>query len=245
MNNNFINTEVFDQELENSFNSENFYSQPKNTKIIFNINGKEEIVGNAVVANFEEVNEKIPIYSYNSSTYQKYLQGKRIVTGVIALRKVTVATFLSLLKKEKMDLSINAEIDDYQSQLSELMKIKTEEPPSELIRVLSNKIDELQKMKDDDSHYNEYVRNKYSEILNIDNLLYYVENNNNGLTNGNNIAKISIKFNNMYESGPELKIKNVLFVKKQTDINVDKNDIFEVYNFLGNPDNSYTGGSNE
>lgn len=237
--NQFINSEAFDIELEKQFNRDNFYAQPKNTKIIFNIDNGEEIVGNAVVANLEEINEKIPVYSYNSSIYKKYLQGKRLITGVIALRKVTVSTFLSIMKKNTVDNYINSEIDGYKKQLKELEKIRTN-VPVELIRVLKKRINRLNKMLDEDNGYIEYKQNERNEFLEIDNLLYYIENQNNGNTNGNNTAKITIQFNNMYENGPRIKIKDVLFVKKQTDINVDKNDIFEVYNFIGNPDNSYT-----
>lgn len=237
--NQFINSEAFDIELEKQFNQDNFYAQPKNTKIIFDIDNNEEIVGNAVVANLEEINEKIPVYSYNSSIYKKYLQGKRLITGVIALRKVTVSTFLSIMKKHTVDNYINSEIDGYKKQLKELEKIRIN-VPVELIRVLKNRINRLYKMLDEDNGYIEYKQNERNEFLEIDNLLYYIENQNKGNTNGNNTAKITIQFNNMYENGPKIKIKDVLFVKKQTDINVDKNDIFEVYNFIGNPDNSYT-----
>lgn len=237
--NQFINSEAFDIKLEKQFNQDNFYAQPKNTKIIFNIDNKEEIVGNAVVANLEEINEKIPVYSYNSSIYKKYLQGKRLITGVIALRKVTVSTFLSIMKKNTIDNYINSEIDGYKKQLKELEKIRIN-VPVELIRVLKNRINRLNKILDEDNGYIKYMQNERNEFLEIDNLLYYIENQNNGNTNSNNTAKITIQFNNMYENGPKIKIKDVLFVKKQTDINVDKNDIFEVYNFIGNPDNSYT-----
>ena len=237
--NQFINSEAFDIKLEKQFNQDNFYAQPKNTKIIFNIDNKEEIVGNAVVANLEEINEKIPVYSYNSSIYKKYLQGKRLITGVIALRKVTVSTFLSIMKKNTVDNYINSEIDGYKKQLKELEKIRIN-VPVELIRVLKNRINRLNKILDEDNGYIKYMQNECNEFLEIDNLLYYIENQNNGNTNSNNTAKITIQFNNMYENGPKIKIKDVLFVKKQTDINVDKNDIFEVYNFIGNPDNSYT-----
>ena len=237
--NQFINSEAFDIELEKQFNQDNFYAQPKNTKIIFDIDNNEEIVGNAVVANLEEINEKIPVYSYNSSIYKKYLQGKRLITGVIALRKVTVSTFLSIMKKHTVDNYINSEIDGYKKQLKELEKIRIN-VPVELIKVLKNRINRLYKMLDEDNGYIEYKQNERNEFLEIDNLLYYIENQNKGNTNGNNTAKITIQFNNMYENGPKIKIKDVLFVKKQTDINVDKNDIFEVYNFIGNPDNSYT-----
>ena len=81
--------EDFVDELIKEFNENGFYSQPKETKLYLIINGVEEVIGNAVVANIEEANEKIPVYSFNSSQYAKFLQGKEIVTGVLALRKIT------------------------------------------------------------------------------------------------------------------------------------------------------------
>ena len=53
--------EEFAEELVREFNEKGFYSQPKETKLYLCINGKEELIGNAVVANIEEANEKIPV----------------------------------------------------------------------------------------------------------------------------------------------------------------------------------------
>lgn len=233
-----IDNEEFDDGLESLFSDNNFYANPKSTKIYFNYGTDkdyEEIVGNAVVANIEETNEKIPVYSYNSSTYQKYLQGKRIITGVIALRKITVATFLSLLKRTITDTVYANEKADILNQINELNKITSDggAKPTALIMMLRNKLSELETKRT--SNYSLYSEND-RKMLGKDDLLYYIENANKDNQIGGNTAKIRIEFQNSYEEGPKIKIKDVLFIKKQTEINIDKNDIFEVYNFIGNPD---------
>lgn len=229
--------EYFDKDLVNEFNNIDFYAKPQATKIHFNFGDSDEIVGNAVVANLEEINEKIPIYSYNSSTFQKYLQGKRMVSGVIMLRKVTVANFLSLIKHKKAVSKGEDELLLLKNNLKELQKISGQRPV-ELIRVIENKITKLNNFVNGEYDFNEYSRDLSKTNKNNDSLLYYIENANNGETNGHNIAKINIIFNNMYGNGPQTNIKDVLFVKKQTEINIDKNDIFEIYSFIGNPDDN-------
>lgn len=244
MANSLYDDEIFDAELENLFSDENFYANPMSTKIYFNLNGSEEdkdkeVVGNAVVANIEETNEKIPVYSYNSSTYKKYLQGKRIITGVIALRKVTVAAFLSLLKKEKTEQHYDIESQKIIEQIDELNKITNEDnsKPTGLINLLDNQLDILKKQKEETLKTDEFYLNRSSEILKRDNLLYYIENNNQDSKIGGNTANISIEFKGLSETNcPTIKIRDVLFIKKQTEINIDKTDIFEVYSFMGNPD---------
>lgn len=246
MANSLYDDEIFDSDLENLFSQEEFYANPMRTKIIINFGEKkkededngDEIVGNAVVANLEEVNEKIPVYSYNSSTYQKYLQGKRIVTGIIALRKVTVATFLSLLKNKKRKEDNNEKIQKIQKQISELEKITNQDNlrPIGLINALKSELHLIESEKDNNINVDEFYTNTSYEILEKDNLLYYIENARNDEQIGGNKAKIRFEFKSSYDKGPAIKIKDVLFIKKQTEINIDKTDIFEVYSFIGNPD---------
>lgn len=232
--------EGFDEGLEELFTDENFYANPMRTKIYFNLTGidsDEEIVGNAVVANIEETNEKIPVYSYNSSTYQKYLQGKRIITGVIALRKVTVASFLKLLKKERTEQEYEKDKTEILNQINELNKITDENnlKPTELINMLHNKLNEIELKKQKSNKYDEFYIKDINEILEKDNLLYYIENAGKNNEIGGNKASIRLEFKNSYDNGPKIKIQDVLFVKKQTEINIDKTDVFEVYSFIGNP----------
>lgn len=237
-NNYLLENEEFDDGLIELFDDENFYANPKTTKIYFNYgtdNDYDEIIGNAVIANIEETNEKIPVYSYNSSIYQKYLQGKRIITGVIALRKITVAQFLSLIKRDISDTIYQNEKLEIQTQINELKKITSDNnsKPIALIKMLENKLNELETKKTKD--YSLYSENDRKMLEKTD-LLYYIENANMDNKPNGNTAKIRIEFKNSYDAGPTIKIKDILFIKKQVEINVDKNDIFEVYNFIGNPD---------
>lgn len=244
MANSLYDDEIFDADLENLFSNENFYANPMSTKIYLNISGSDkeedkELVGNAVVANIEETNEKIPVYSYNSSIYKKYLQGKRIITGIIALRKVTVASFLSLLKRNKVEKDFEEKSQEIINQVNELKKIKDENnlKPIGLINMLESQLETLNKQKKEEIEQTEFYINGSSEILEKDNLLYYIENNLNDNKIGGNTAKISIEFKGLSENRcPSIRIKDVLFIKKQTEINIDKTDVFEVYSFMGNPD---------
>lgn len=241
MANNLYDDEVFDSGLETLFSQEEFYANPMRTKIFVNFTDdkdEEEIVGNAVVANLEEVNEKIPVYSYNSSTYKKYLQGKRIITGIIALRKITVASFLSLLKRKEEDKKYNKDLEDLQRQIAELSKIKDKDNlrPIGLINSLKSKVHLLENEKNNNIKVDEFYKSDRSEILKKDNLLYYIENAQNDEKIGGNKAKIRFEFKSQNNTGPVIKLKDVLFIKKQTEINIDKTDVFEVYSFIGNPD---------
>lgn len=247
MTNSLYDNEIFDKDLENIFSNETFYANPMTTKIYFSFKEKkdgessddlnEQIIGNAVVANLEEVNEKIPVYSYNSSTYQKYLQGKRIITGVIALRKVTIASFLNLIKRKKEEDEINKDIENIEKQINELKKIRGENNtlPNALIFRLKNQIAEFEKERDVIIKKDEFYIDESARILEKDNLLYYIENANADKQTGGNTAKFRIEFQNSFGKNPVTQIKDVLFIKKQTEINIDKTDIFEVYSFIGNP----------
>lgn len=217
--------EDFVDELIKEFNENGFYSQPKETKLYLIINGVEEVIGNAVVANIEEANEKIPVYSFNSSQYAKFLQGKEIVTGVLALRKITVSNFLSLIRKEIKNDDSKEKALLFQQQADEISKIRNDEFASEFFNALLDQVEYYERKSD--SEFDSGTGNKNS-------LIYYMEQ----LSSSNADAKLKIVYEGKMgsDASPHLNIKDVLFVKKQTEINVDKADIIEVYSFIGNPD---------
>ncbi len=217
--------EDFVDELIKEFNENGFYSQPKETKLYLIINGVEEVIGNAVVANIEEANEKIPVYSFNSSQYAKFLQGKEIVTGVLALRKITVSNFLSLIRKEIKNDDSKEKALLFQQQADEIAKIRNDEFASEFFNALLDQVEYYERKSD--SEFDSGTGNKNS-------LIYYMEQ----LSSSNADAKLKIVYEGKMgsDASPHLNIKDVLFVKKQTEINVDKADIIEVYSFIGNPD---------
>lgn len=220
--------EKFVDELVEEFNTSGFYSQPKETKLYLIINGTQELIGNAVVANIEEANEKIPVYSFNSSQYAKFLQGKEIITGVLALRKITVSNFLSLIKSNITQVKNDGTLEMYTEQFIELDKIATNDQVEYMMSGLKEKIDLYQKNVDSLFDYND------GEFGNKNNLIYYIEK----LQLSNSDAKLKIVYEGKMgpDASPTVNIKDVLFIKKQTEINVDKSDIIEVYSFIGNPD---------
>ena len=70
------------------------------------------------------------------------------------------------------------------------------------------------------------------DIFPDDDLLYYLDNK----TDGDNRLKIVINFEGSgSDICPFIALKDVLFIKKQTEINVGRGDIIEFYTFIGNP----------
>lgn len=229
-------TSLYDESFSNQFNHPDFYAKPKSTKIYLNIgtnNSKNEhLVGNAIVMNTKISNQKIPVYSYNSDIYAKYLNGKKIITGIIAFRKTTVDRIISLVKLG--DKSI-----EYQNELK-----KNEESINRLTDLLKNgamNAEEKNKLsyflKQKENSYNLLLKDKESFLrkktgLDISDdrrdLLY--------LRDLNKACNPSIKIE--YESELTTRqefISDILFVEKEQDISIDKNDIIEIYSFIGNP----------
>lgn len=236
---------IFSDEMNEELSSSRFYAQPKNTelRICFNEGEDNLIIGNAVVMNVEHTDEKIPIYSYNSDLFKKFLKGKSVITGVIALRKTTVDKIIALMKttdipdnnsnkikklteelesvKELINDSINNSNENgiYYS----FYKSKEEE--------LKNKIRELEEntLALSSKNNNPFTKNyeMFSSNIKAD-LLYY-----NNFTN-NNSAVLTISYKDDFIEDVD-KITDILFTKKQTEINVGRNDIIEIYHFIGNP----------
>lgn len=220
--------EEFVDNLVKEFNEDGFYSQPKETKLYLIANGTEELIGNAVIANIEESNEKIPVYSFNSSQYAKFLQGKEIITGILALRKITVSNFLVLIQSKVKDAVSQEKADYYTKQAEEIKKIIDNPEVGILAEGLIEAAQSYEKKVD--SIFDSYE----TDFGNKNSLIYYMDK----LKTSNADAKLKIVYEGKMgpNSSPVVNIKDVLFVKKQTEINVDKADIIEVYSFIGNPD---------
>ena len=222
---NMLTDEDLLESFVREFHEDGFYSQPRETKLYLKINGEYELIGNAVVANIEESNEKIPVYSFNSSQYAKFLQGKEIITGIIALRKITVANFLSLLPSEPNTEEIKQTLELMKKDAEEIAKIESDEYIDPFLDKLLINI----KL---------YERNQNAmfdeEFGNMNSLIYYMEK----LKTQGATAQLKIVYEGkMGESAsPSIKIKNVLFTRRQSEINIDRPDIIEVYSFIGNPD---------
>ena len=234
--------EMYTNEFKRQFLQDGFYAKPMNTKIYLTIDN-QTIVGNSVVMNLEESNEKIPVYSYNSDLYVKHLNGKKIITGYIALRKVTISMFLSLIKVTGDLERFEQELAQAKSNLSELNNIANDELTSEddkqyrllrniylnKIRDIEDTIFNLNRIKDEGEAGDMFeIDSNVSEILKNDNLLYYSD-----MYKDKEITMKVVFEGNLQNQ--IIGVKDLLFVKKQTEINIQKNDIVEVYQFIGNP----------
>lgn len=231
----FQQDSIFDDNIRDEFLKDGFYAKPMSTKLYLTLGkNNKTIVANSIVMNLEESNEKIPVYSYNSDLYKKYLNGKKIITGYIALRKVTISAFLNLFKTEEINKKLEDNIKNIEYIISELNAIDNKNDAIiNLINSYENDLSSLNSKKNSDSYYDEVYKNnvELSEELKNDNLLYYIDKN--CSTNSSDV-----EFEIIYEgnlNNPTLKIYDVLFTKKQTEINISKNDIIEIYQFIGNP----------
>lgn len=242
----------FTDEFIQAFNENGFYAAPNRTKIHIKLNGKDSLIGNAVVASLEQNNEKIPIYSYNSPTYNKYLNGRQIVTGKIGLRKITVAQFIRMIVKDKKVQASKTKIDELTEEIKNLEKLLDKhlkeypnskyKKPDGLAAIIETKKAEIKVLnnliKNGNSASNllyemEGLKDgKTDALFKNDDLLYYLEAN-----SGNNTMKITINFENSTgdTACPFVSLKDVLFIRKQTEINVGRGDIIEFYDFIGNP----------
>lgn len=235
----------FTDEFIEQFSNQGFYAAPNRTKINIYLDGQQWLVGNAIVANIEQTNEKIPVYSYNSPNYSKYLNGREIVTGTIGLRKITVAQFIKMIAVDKKNRDLEKEISELLKEIKELEKIvdkngKRIEPDGIKKMILSKqstieRYDEIVK-KTTGNNAIQYQMENYlngdKDIFPDDDLLYYLDNK----TDGDNRLKIVINFEGSgSDICPFIALKDVLFIKKQTEINVGRGDIIEFYTFIGNP----------
>lgn len=231
----FQQDSIFDDNIRDEFLKDGFYAKPMSTKLYLTLGkNNKTIVANSIVMNLEESNEKIPVYSYNSDLYKKYLNGKKIITGYIALRKVTISAFLNLFKTEEINKKLEDNIKNIEYIISELNAIDNKNDAIiNLINSYENDLNSLNSKKNSDSYYDEVYKNnvELSEELKNDNLLYYIDKNCSANSS-------DVEFEIIYEgnlNNPTLKIYDVLFTKKQTEINISKNDIIEIYQFIGNP----------
>ena len=231
----FQQDSIFDDNIRDEFLKDGFYAKPMSTKLYLTLGkNNKTIVANSIVMNLEESNEKIPVYSYNSDLYKKYLNGKKIITGYIALRKVTISAFLNLFKTEEINKKLEDNIKNIEYIISELNAIDNKNDAIiNLINSYENDLNSLNSKKNSDSYYDEVYKNnvELSEELKNDNLLYYIDKNCSANSS-------DVEFEIIYEgnlNNPNLKIYDVLFTKKQTEINISKNDIIEIYQFIGNP----------
>ncbi|MGL6100119.1 MAG: hypothetical protein ACRC0G_10920, partial [Fusobacteriaceae bacterium] len=219
------NPSMFTQAFQDQFNDNEFYATPRKTKLHLIIDGIEHIIGNSIVFNTETSNEQIPVYAYNNSLYAKYLNGKTVITGMIALRKTTVDRILSMVEDNSRVVEAEKEIkalEESMSNLESLSKEANDDAENVKISLMYAKKRELrdQIVKNKDSWYAKDAGFELSES--IKDLIYLRRR----------FASKEISFKISFESDltiVEDQIKDILFVKKSQDISIDKSDIIEIY----------------
>lgn len=231
--NTFGNSEtVFSDEMNQELASSQFYAQPKNTELRMNFgNDKPFIIGNAVVMNTEFTDEKIPIYSYNSDLFQKFLKGKSVITGVIALRKTTVDKIISLIKTKDFTEDSKNRIKDLEDELEIIKELINNDENKTYFNFYNTKQEQIKNkiIELEDVNNNSFSKKYERESSNIKaDLLYY-----NNFTSKNN-AVLTICYKDDFIEEVDT-ITDILFTRKQTEINVGRNDIVEIYHFIGNP----------
>lgn len=219
---------IYEGDLLNEFNSEQFYAQPKTTSLMVTFidrNNKEIIhkIGNAVVANIEEANEKIPVYSYNSDIFKKYLKGKKVITGTLILTKTTVDQFLSLAIEEIFDDKKIKKNSDKIKLIEELKKNTTSQNQLKHLDSYRGKLIVEKETIQTDSKYR-----KIEILSKKDGLLYFLDENTNSK------IKFHMSFEGQYKD-TEIVATDVLFIKKRIEVNIHKSDVLEIYSFIANP----------
>lgn len=223
---------IYDDSFSEEFNNSDFYANPKKTKITLTIGKEDHIVGNSIVFNTETANEKIPVYSYNSSLYAKYLNGKNIITGMIALRKTTVDRIISMTKINEGETKYSEELEKIEKSITILEQMvesgeNTDDDTDKFLEMIAKK----NSIKSDMANNKEkYFRTSTG---------YDLQNDMQDLLWIRDIAENNdISFKLTYESelaDREENIKDVLFIKRSQDISIDRQDIIEIYQFVGNP----------
>ncbi|MGL5315236.1 MAG: hypothetical protein ACRC92_18415 [Peptostreptococcaceae bacterium] len=223
---------IYDQSFQDQFNNSDFYANPRKTKIHLKIEDNDHIIGNSIVFDTETSNEQIPVYAYNSSVYAKYLNGKTVITGMIALRKTTIDRILSMVQLKDKKNELEKELESLNESIINLNKLSVtnDERESNNYRIaymIQQKQKLMDKIREDlDLWYSKETG--YDMTDDTKDLLYLRKA----------IGNSEISFKLVYETDltdREETINDILFVKKSQDISIDKSEIIEVYQFIGNP----------
>lgn len=169
----------------------------------------------------------------------------------MALRKVTIDTFLAISvenqvnnikESTKIDLSLqiaqiekiledldNAQIDDTLDNSYIVFLNDTLKNLNEAMVALNDTNSTYKDMKIFFTKFPNLMKSSYTLTnAQTESLLYYKEIN--GFKDD---IRIDVTFEGAH-TDLTLKIEDILFLKKETEINVNQNDIFEVYSFIGN-----------
>ena len=198
---------------------EDAYANPRKTRLYIKKGDQEFLIANAIALKMEETSSKKPIYAYNSEDYKKVLKGKRMVSGVLALRKTTVdgiLTFINNATFVEIEKAVYAEMSAEQSEMetiADMFGLSTTE--GEIINQAIKKSFSLKF----DSLKNQSLSKRlldFKSDRDSDEKLTFI-----------------IKYDTTFAELEET-VNNLNFIKKDTDIAVNNGEIIELYHFVGN-----------
>ncbi|MGL5712364.1 MAG: hypothetical protein ACRCX2_05040, partial [Paraclostridium sp.] len=210
------------------FNNSDFYANPKKTKIHLKIKDIDHVVGNSIVFNTQTSNEQIPVYAYNSSVYAKYLNGKTVITGMIALRKTTIDRILSMVQLEDKKTELEEKLEAVNESIINLNKLQSSDENNYKLNYMIEQKNAIKKTLLDDMDLWYSKETGYDMLDDKQDLLYLRKA----------IGNSEITFKLVYETDladREEVLHDILFTQKSQDISIDQSDIIEVYQFIANP----------
>lgn len=219
---------IYEQSFQDQFNNNDFYANPKKTKIHLKIKDVDHIIGNSIVFNTQTSNEQIPVYAYNSSVYAKYLNGKTVITGMIALRKTTIDRILSMVQLEDRKTELEAQLVAIDESIINLNKLQQTDENNYRLNYMIEQKKALKNSLLEDMDLWYAKETGYDMLDDTQDLLYLRKAIGNG----------EITFKLVYESqlsDREEVLHDILFTQKSQDISIDQSDIIEVYQFIANP----------
>ena len=165
---------------------------------------------------------KKPIYGFTNSSFSKTIKGKRIVSGIIGVKKTT-RDVIGKLIKDKTN-RVQDDLKKYSELKSELVLNLIKENEYELS-------EDIIKASDFFYEYQDFVSKQVAATDSTDEDSFLdIENNHDGL------SQINIKLfkEGQLKSNPIMQFTNVTFVSKEGTIAIQENTVLETYTFIAN-----------
>ena len=165
---------------------------------------------------------KKPIYGFTNSSFSKTIKGKRIVSGIIGVKKTT-RDVIGKLIKDKTN-RVQDDLKKYSELKSELVLNLIKENEYELS-------EDIIKASDFFYEYQDFVSKQVAATDSTDEDSFLdIENNHDGL------SQINIKLfkEGQLKSNPIMQFTNVTFVSKEGTITIQENTVLETYTFIAN-----------
>ena len=166
---------------------------------------------------------KKPIYGFTNQSFSKTIKGKRIVSGVIGVKKTT-RDVIGKLIKEKTSRTTDGLTEYSMLKASTVIDLITTNE-----EFLSS---DLKTVNDFFYNYQEYLNKRINLTLESEDEDSFldIENAYNGL------SPISIKLykEGQFDKKPILSFDNITFVSKEGTIAIQENTVLEIYSFIAN-----------